>query len=139
MKLTVSVLAATLLATSTALAQSGPGGVPLGAGTQRGMQGLNNSGQAGFVTLFDHGPTTAMVVALEGSKGRTERVTVQRGKGCDAINPEIAARTTDLRNGISRGVVHISMRRLLSGNYVTVVYSGTAPGSRPVACGLLYQ
>ncbi len=139
MKYTVSVLVATLLATSTASAQSGPGGVPVGAGVQRGMMGLNNSGQAGYVTLFEHGPSTGVVVAMEGSHRRMERIVIQRAKSCDAITPGVVATLPDLHDGISRGVVQMSQSRLLSGNYVAVVYSSTLPGARQVGCGQLYQ
>ena len=139
MKYTVSVLFATLLAMSAASAQSGPGGVPLGAGVQRGMMGLNNSGQAGYVTLFERGPATGIVVAMEGSRRRAERVVIQRAKSCDAISPGVVATLPDLNDGISRGVVHMAQSRLLSGNYVTVVYSSTLPGGRQVGCGQLYQ
>jgi hypothetical protein len=44
-----------------------------------------------------------------------------------------------MRNGISRGVVPMSQDRLVSGNYVVVVYSNNTPGARQVACGQLYR
>lgn len=131
---------ALLLAAAPAVAQTSPGGVPFGAGLQRGVMGLNNSGQTGFVTLFGQGRSTRMVTALEGTlRGRVQTVAIQRGKTCDAITPGIIARSTDMRNGISRGVVPMAQSRLLSGNYVVVVYSNNTPGGRPVACGQLYQ
>ena len=129
-----------LLAAAPAVAQAPPGGVPLGAGLQRGVMELNNSGQTGFVTLFTQGPSTRLVTALEGTlPGRVQTVAIQRGKACDAVTPGIIARTTDMRHGISRGVVPIAQSRLLSGNYVVVVYSNNSPGGRPVACGQLYR
>lgn len=132
--------AALLLSTTPAIAQTAPGGVPVGAGLQRGVMELNNSGQTGFVTLFGHGNMTHMVTALEGTLGgRVQTVAVQRGKTCDAITPGIVARSADLAHGISRGNVPMSQSRLLSGNYVVVVYSNNTPGARPVACGQLYQ
>ena len=131
---------ALLLAAAPAVAQAPPGGVAFGAGLQRGVMGLNNSGQTGFVTLFHQGNSTRLVTSLEGTLGgRVQTVAVQRGKTCDAITPGIVARSTDMRNGISRGVVPMAQNRLLSGNYVVVVYSNNTPGGRPVACGQLYQ
>jgi hypothetical protein len=134
------VAAALLLASTPAFAQAPPGGVPLGAGLQRGVMELNNSGQTGFVTLFRAGNSTRLVTALEGTlPGRVQLVAVQRGKTCDAITNGIIARSADLVHGISRGMVPLSQSRLLSGNYVVVVYSNNMPGARPVACGQLYQ
>jgi hypothetical protein len=140
MKLTTGVLAAALLLSSApALAQEPPGGVPLGAGLQRGVMELNNSGQAGYVTLFNQGKQTRIVTALEGTRGRAQTVAIQRGTACDAIRPGIVARSADLVRGISRGVVPISEDRLTSGNYVVVIYSENTPGARQVACGQLYR
>jgi hypothetical protein len=134
------VAAALLLSSAPAIAQAPPGGVALGAGLQRGPLELNNSGQTGFVTLFRAGSSTRLVTSLEGTRpGRVQMVAVQRGKTCDAITNGIIARSADLVHGISRGMVPMSQSRLLSGNYVVVVYSSNAPGSRPVACGQLYQ
>jgi hypothetical protein len=131
---------ALILVAAPAVAQAPPGGVPFGAGLQRGVMGLNNSGQTGFVTLFGQGRSTRLVTALEGTQhGRVQTVAIQRGKSCDAIRPGIVARSADMRNGISRGAVPMAQSRLLSGNYVVVVYSNNTPGGRPVACGQLYQ
>ena len=134
------VAAALLLASTPAFAQAPPGGVALGAGLQRGVMELNNSGQTGFVTLFRAGSSTRLVTSLEGTlPGRVQLVAIQRGKTCDAITNGIIARSADLVHGISRGMVPLSQSRLLSGNYVVVVYSNNMPGARPVACGQLYQ
>jgi hypothetical protein len=131
--------AAFLLSGAPAFAQVPPGGVPLGAGLQRGVMELNNSGQDGFVTLFNQGAQTRVVTALEGTlPGRVQTVAIQRGKTCDAIQPGIVVRSTDMAHGISRGTVPMSDDRLLSGNYVVIVYSNNTPGARPVACGQLY-
>jgi len=147
MKLAIAILSAALLTTSTALALTspkgipiggGPGHVPFGAGIQRGLQGLNNSGINGFVTLFDRGARTAVVVATEGGGGRPRMAVLARGNSCDAIG-RIVERLADLHQGDSRGYVPMTKARLLSGNYLTVVYSSTAPGARPVACGELYD
>jgi hypothetical protein len=142
-KVTFAVLVATLLAMtgSLAFAQSGiphgdgPGGVPVGAGTQRGIQGLNNSGQTGFVTLFERGSRSAVVVAIEGAHGRAEHVAFVRGRSCDSVGNDVVYRLNDLSNGISRGYAPMTLQRLMSGNYLTIIYSGT----HPVACGELFN
>ena len=141
MKMILGLAAAALMfSAAPAIAQAPPGGVPLGAGLQRGVMELNNSGQTGFVTLFGHGASTHLVTSLEGTRGdRVQMVAVQRGKTCDAITPGIVARSADMHNGMSRGDVMMAQSRLLSGNYVIVVYSSNVPGSRMVACGQLYQ
>jgi len=141
MKMIFSLAAAALLLSSApAFAQVPPGGVPVGAGLQRGVEAINNSGQTGFVTLFSQGKQTRLVTALEGTlPGRVQTVAVQRGKGCDRIQPGIVARSADMRHGISRGSVPMSEDRLVSGNYVVIVYSNNRPGARPVACGKLYR
>jgi len=134
------VAAALLLSSAPAIAQEPPGGVALGAGLQRGVEELNNSGQLGFVTLFRNGDQTQLVTAMQGTfPGREQTVAIQRGHTCDAIQPGIVATSTDLSGGMSRGVVNMSEDRLLSGNYVLVVYSENTPGARPVACGQLYR
>ncbi len=145
MKITAATLVATLLTTSIAFAQAdiprgdGPGGVPVGAGTQRGMQNLNNSGEAGFVTVFPRGARTAVVVAIEGSHRRVQRVAIVRAKTCETLPVTMAARLADLHAGISRSYAPMSQAHLLSGNYVAVVYSNAGPKSIPVSCGELYQ
>jgi len=121
-----SIVAAVMLAGAPALAQTGPGGVPVGAGLQRGMEQLNESGEVGFVTLFV-------------PPGRTQTVAIQRGKDCSSFDPGMTARSADLVGGTSRGTVAMSQDRLTSGNYDVVVYSTTGPGARPVACGHLYR
>ena len=132
--------AALLLSSAPAIAQAPPGGVPLGAGLQRGVMGLNNSGQNGFVTLLTQGGQTRLVTSLEGTlPGRVQTVAVQRGKTCDASQPGIVVRSADLVHGISRGTIPMTEARLLSGNYVVVVYSNNTPNARQVACGQLYR
>ena len=148
MKRTIAALALALLATAGASAQqtpdgipigSGPGGVPFGAGTQRGIQGLNNSGQAGFVTLFPRGARTAVVVAIEGTN-REERIQIERQPSCDRLGPfATLARLKPLKGGISRSYAQAPMNKLLGGNFVVVVYGNRTLASRPVACGELYN
>jgi hypothetical protein len=139
MKTIVAALAAALILSAPALAQNGPGGVPVGAGLQRGIQELNQSGQVGFVTLFDQGASTRIVTAINGSHGKAQTVAIQRGKDCDAFEPQLIARSADLASGVSHGTVSMTSDRLLSGNYDVIVYSNTGPGARPVACGHLYR
>jgi hypothetical protein len=134
------IAAALLLSSAPAFAQAPPGGVPLGAGFQRGMQEMNNSGQDGYVTLFKEGESTRIVTAIEGTQpGRVQTVAIQRGKACDEIKSGIIAKSTDMVRGMSRGVVHISQDHLTSGNYVVVVYSNNTPSAHIVSCGLLFR
>jgi hypothetical protein len=141
MKLNFSLTAAALLLSAApAFAQAPPGGVPFGSGLQRGVMGINNSGQNGFVTLYEAGKSTRIVTALEGTlPGRVQTVAIQRGKSCDTIQPGIVVRSADMVKGISKATVPMTEDRLLSGNYVVVVYSNNTPGARPVACGQLYN
>ncbi len=143
MKLFFGIAAAALLLSSApAFAQAPPGGVPLGAGFQRGVQGLNNSGQDGYVTLFPAGTAgdkTHIVTALEGTpKGRVQAVTVQRGTSCDSVQTNILAKSADMVKGMSRGDVPIPFKRMTSGNYVVIVYSDNTAFAHPVACGWLF-
>jgi hypothetical protein len=145
-KVPIAVLIAALLATTSAFAQStagipvgsGPGRVPFGAGEQRGLQSVNNSGQNGFVTLFRRGARTAVVVAVDSAR-HPERIAIVRGNSCAAIGSTVAVRLSDLHHGVSRGYVPMTMDRLLSGNYLTVVYSNVRPLATPVSCGELYS
>lgn len=141
MKLLSAFTAAAMLLISTpVLAQAPPGGVPLGAGIQRGVEELNNSGQDGYVTLFPTGAHTHIVTALEGTKpGRVQTVAIQRGRDCDSIQPGIIAKSADMMHGMSRGDVPLSTDHLLSGNYNVVIYSENTPGARPVACSHLFK
>ncbi len=146
MKIMIGALVVSLLAATAAIAQSasgipigtGPGGVPFGAGTQRGLQALNNSGQNGFVTVFDRGTKTAVVVAIDGGNGHAQRAAIVRGHSCDALG-SVAFPLTNLHAKISRGYVPVAKARLLSGNYVAVVYANATPKARPIACGELYN
>jgi hypothetical protein len=128
-----------LLASAPAIAQQGrQGGVPAAAGVQRGMQSMHNSGQNGYVTLFSRGSSTRMVVDVHGMKhAGTQTVAIERGKLCSAIEPGIVARSTDLMRGMSRGTVPLSVKRLMSGNYVVLVENSTSTGTHVVSCGHL--
>lgn len=138
MKRSVAAVVAALALTAAASAQSYPG--DSGAGTQRGLQQLNNSGQVGTVTLFRHGPNTRIVIELHGtSPGRAQSVRVVRGRSCDELAAAPTYFLADLRNGVSRSAVMSSEDRLLSGNYNVVAFASTRPGAPPTSCGHLDQ
>jgi hypothetical protein len=141
MKLIAGLAAAILLLASTpAFAQEGrQGGVPAAAGVQRGLQSMHNSGQNGYVTLFDRGASTHVVVDVHGMNPvGTQTVAIQRGKLCSAIQPGVVAWSTNLVGGMSRGNVPLSVHRLLSGNYVVIVHGSTMAGASIVSCGMLF-
>ncbi len=138
MKRPVATLAAALLTTAAASAQSYPGDP--GAGVERGMQQVNNSGQVGTATLFRRDPNARVVLEIHGApSGRAQSVRVYRGPSCDDLGT--AGPTyflTDLKNGISVSTVKAPIEKLLSGNYNVVVFSSDAAGARATSCGHLY-
>lgn len=137
MQRTVATLIAALLTTAAASAQSYPDAHP--GGHQLGMQQVNNSGQVGTVTLYDHGAQTLVVVNAKGTGGRTQAVRIYRGHDCDtdiASKPE--AFLNDLKGGSSISTVKLGYSRLTSGNYNVLVFSSTQKGARAVSCGHLY-
>jgi hypothetical protein len=138
MKRTVAALVAVLLTTAVAVAQVTPGDP--GAGTQLGVQEVNNSGQVGTVTLFNRGASTNVVVELMGTPaGRVQSVRLYRGHSCDDFLPGGPAYfLNDMKNGASRSSVKLPEAKLLSGNYNVVVFSSNAAGARATACGHLY-
>jgi len=138
MKRFVAALAAALLTTAAASAQT-PGDP--GAGEQRGIEQINNSGQVGMVTLFNRGAGTSAVVELHGTTpGRAQSVRIYRGPSCDDIGTSGPAYfLSDMKNGFSRSAVKAPESKLLSGNYNVVVFSSNAAGARATACGHLYQ
>lgn len=137
MRRTVAALAAALLTTAAASAQSYPGDT--GAGVERGVQQLNISGQVGTATLFGHGSSTAIVVRLHGlPPGRFEPAAIYRTRDCAAIPSTPAYPLADVRGGLSRSLVNLSEDKLLSGNYSVVVFASKRAGAVPVACGWLY-
>ncbi|MBV9439525.1 MAG: hypothetical protein JOZ24_06005 [Candidatus Eremiobacteraeota bacterium] len=136
MKALLPALAALSLPT-IAWAQVAPGDP--GAGTQRGIQQLNNSGQVGSVTLFRQGARTLVVVGLEGSPpGRRQSVRIYRAAACDAMTNKPVYFLADLASGHSSTMVQASEDKLLSGNYSLVVFSDNHAGARMSACGHLY-
>ena len=80
-----------LCVTTAAIAQIAPGDT--GAGIQRGMHSVNNSGEVGTVTLFARagGAKTLVVIELAGEpNGRHQPASLHRGKACDDVTPEPA-------------------------------------------------
>jgi hypothetical protein len=133
----MAALVAALLTVAVASAQSYPGDP--GAGVERGIQELNNSGQVGAVTLSHRDPNTRVVVVLHGvPDGRVESVRVYRGPSCDDLVTTPTYFLTDLKNGLSASLVKAPEPKLLSGNYNVVFFSSTLPGARATACGHLY-
>ncbi len=142
MKRTLAVLAATLLTTAVASAQSYPD--DSGAGTKLGIEQLNTSGQVGEVVLFRADPNERLAIRMDGAGGKAESVRIYRGQSCDGPGPVASGRPAFVLSnlspqGMSRTVVHASEDKLLSGNYNVIVFSSTAPGARAVACGHLFR
>ncbi|GAC1576645.1 MAG: hypothetical protein NVS3B7_09640 [Candidatus Elarobacter sp.] len=139
MKRTLAAVAAALLTTTAAYAQTTPGDT--GAGTERGIEQVNNSGQVGTVTLFNRGSGTRAVVVLHGTvQGRVQSVRLYRGPSCDDLSGKPQYFLDDMRNGVSTtSAVKASADKLLSGNYNIVVFSSKAAGASATACGHLYQ
>jgi hypothetical protein len=139
-RIATAALAAFLATALPVLAQIGPN--DSGAGVQRGVQQLNTSGQVGTVTLFNAGNRTRVVLDLKGVPGgRVEAAHIHRGKSCDAIDPKPVYPLSNVVGGRSRSVVNAPESKLLSGNYVVVVHSGTMGKAMEhyVACGQLYS
>jgi hypothetical protein len=134
MKAPIAVLVAALLTTAAAYAQPDPG-----AGEQRGIEQLNNSGQVGTATLFRRGTSTRVVVDLHGTEpGRTQSVRIYRGPSCDDLASKPEYFLTDMRSGRSVSTVNAPEEKLLSGNYNVVVFSSNTAGAHSTACGHLY-
>jgi hypothetical protein len=137
MKRPIAALVAALLTTASAAAQPYPGDT--GAGEQRGIEQLNNSGQVGTATLFRRGSSTRVVVELHGIEpGRVQSVRVYRGPSCDDLAGKPQYFLTDMRAGRSVSTVSAPEETLLSGNYNVVVFSSNQAGARSTACGHLY-
>ncbi|GAC1415994.1 MAG: hypothetical protein NVSMB5_05820 [Candidatus Velthaea sp.] len=139
MKLMLTAVAAIALSLGgVAAAQTAPGDP--GAGDKLGIQQLNNSGQIGSVTLSNRGATTFLTVTLDGVPGgRVEAAAIHRGKDCESVDPKAVYRLSDLKDGRGSSRVNAPIDRLTSGNYSVLVYSGTQPSARAVACGHLYR
>jgi Cu/Zn superoxide dismutase len=136
MKRPIAALVAALLTTAAAAAQPYPGDT--GAGEQRGIEQLNNSGQVGTATLFRRGPSTRVVVELHGTAGAPQSVRIYRGPSCDDLAGKPQYFLTDMRAGRSVSTVNAPEEKLLSGNYNVVVFSSNQAGAHSTACGHLY-
>lgn len=133
-----AVLAIALSLGGIASAQIDP--TDSGAGDKVGMQQLNNSGLIGSVTLFSHGATTSVVIAIDGvSGGKVQAATIHRGKDCDMVDPKAIVRLTDLKGGRGRTIVKMPESRLMSDNYSVLVYENTNPNAHAISCGHLYH
>ena len=137
MKRIAAVVAFSLLAGAVAAAQSYPGDA--GAGTERGIEQVNNSGQVGTVTLYRADPHTRVALDLKGSDGRAQSVRLYRGPSCDDLATRPTYVLADLRGGTSRSIVAVGEDKLLSGNYNVVIFSSNRVGAHATACGHLYQ
>jgi hypothetical protein len=110
-----------------------------GAGTKRGVQELNNSGQVGTVTLFRRGRSTLVVIELHSvPAGRIEPAHIHRGQACDSLDPKPAFGLAPVVNGVSRTIVQYPEDKLLSGNYSVNVHASDKQLAHYVACGHLY-
>jgi hypothetical protein len=110
-----------------------------GAGTKRGMQEVNNSGQVGTVTLFHRGQSTLVVIELHSvPAGHREPAHIHRGQSCDNIDPKPAFGLAPVVNGVSRTIVHYPEDKLLSGNYSVNVHASDSNLGHYVSCGHLY-
>ncbi len=138
MKRSLAAMAAMLMTSAAAFAQSYPGDP--GAGVERGIEQVNNSGQVGTVTLSGGGPNTRVVVVLHGTPdGRAQSVRLYRGPSCDDLGTSGPAYfLTDMKDGRSSSVVKAPASKLLSGNYNVVVFSSDKAGAGTTACGHIY-
>jgi len=110
-----------------------------GAGTKRGIQSVNNSGQVGTVTLFRRGKSTLVVLEIHSvPAGRIEPAHIHRGSSCDNIDPKPAFGLAPVVNGMSRTIVQYPEDKLLSGNYSVNVHASDKDLAHYVACGHLY-
>lgn len=137
-KANISAIALTafLAAGIPVLAQIAPGDT--GAGVQRGVQQIGQSGQVGTVTLFNAGGSTRVVLNIHGEPaGRTEAAHIHRGKGCapGQIDPKPVYPLNNVVNGRSVSVVNAPEAKLLSGNYVVIVHAGPMPAEAPGMMG----
>jgi hypothetical protein len=130
-------MAATLGWSAGVLAQIAPDDT--GAGTKRGIQQLNNSGQVGTVTLFRRGQSTRVVIELHSvPAGRREPAHIHRGRDCESLDPKPAFGLADVVNGVSRTIVQYPEDKLLSGNYSVNVHASDQDLGHYLACGHLY-
>jgi Cu/Zn superoxide dismutase len=157
-----AIVGAFLATALPVLAQIAPG--DSGAGVQRGVQQLNQSGQVGTLTVFNGGGSSRVVLSIQGEPpGRIEAAHIHRGKGCGPgqIDPAPVYPLNNVIRGRSATTVNASEDKLLSGNYVIIIHAGPMPNEEPgmmgkpmssmkgmatsqaaekyVACGYLYR
>ncbi len=146
----VGIVAAFLATALPVLAQMAPGDT--GAGVQRGVQQIDQSGQVGTITLFNRGGTTHVLLDVKGIPGgRVESAHIHRGKGCDPgqIDPKPVYPLSNIVGGHSSSTVNASEDKLLSGNYVVIVHAGnmeamkgmmmSKAAGKYMSCGYLYR
>ena len=138
--MTAAIAAALFATTVPTFAQMAPS--DKGAGTERGTQEMNNSGQVGTVTLFRHGSTTEVVLNVKSTSSQREAARIFRGKSCEALqaNRLSAYTLSDVVNGHSRTMVNGRAQSSLR-NYVVIVHAGTSGKAlqHEVSCGRLYS
>jgi len=136
----------TFLALAFALGCSGlataqmPPGDP-GLGNKLGIQEMNNSGEAGEVTLFGRngGRSTLVVVNVQGSPHRPQPLGIHRARTCESAEPAAAFHLNNLVNGHSATLLpNVAILRLLSGNYSVMIGSQMSNPTHYVSCGHLY-
>lgn len=131
------VAALALSANGSAQAQIAPNDT--GAGERRGAEALSQSGEVGTITLFRRGPNATLVVLdVEQAPNHPQPASLQRARGCDRIQPQVAFRLNNVVHGHSATVVPASEARLLSGNYSALVHGFAAGRTSYVTCGHLY-
>lgn len=131
-----AIVAAFLATALPVLAQIAPG--DSGAGVERGVQQLNQSGQVGSVTVFNGGSRARVVINIHGEPGgRVEAAHIHRGKGCGPgqIDPTPVFALNNVVGGHSTTSVNASEDKLLSGNYVVIIHAGPMPNEEPGMMG----
>jgi hypothetical protein len=116
---------------------------PAGPAKERGLRELNNSGQVGTATLHADGAgSTEVVLDLKSvPAGKTELAALVRypAGDCDTFpHGQVTYALSPVTGGSSSTKVPISADRLLSGNYIVVVYS-TEKSDHYFSCGHLFQ
>ncbi len=140
---------ATFAAVAFAASSGAPAGAQMAASTPghaypsiggakvRGMEGLNNSGQVGTVTLTQQPKdVTHVILTVKGTGGKTQTAAIYRNDNpsCKNIDEKPDFTLSPVVSGTSSTMIPIDRERLLSGNYMIVVKSGKTD----VACSHLH-